>query len=69
MDSLDLPPRPLQLPLPFAVPAASPSPPPLAAVVIRPRTLWRRLPPAQQAQVRQTLTRICREVLDDPAEC
>ncbi len=61
-------PPPIQLALPFAVPAATPSPPPLAEVVIRPRTLWRRLTPRQQAQVRQTLTRICQEVLDDTAQ-
>lgn len=66
MDALN---RPIQLPLPLAAPAAIPSPPPLAEVVLRPRTLWRRLSPAQQAQVRQTLTRICQEVLDDPTQC
>jgi hypothetical protein len=56
-----------QLPLPFAPPAATPSPPPLAEVVIRPPTLWRRLTPELRAQARRTLVQICQEVLDaDP---
>jgi hypothetical protein len=61
------PPRQLPLPLPFAPPVATPSPPPLAEVVIRPPTLWRRLTPDLRAQARRTLVRICQEVLDaDP---
>lgn len=73
MDLPPLPPPPpplrqLPLPLPFAPPAAvTPSPPPLAEVVIRPPTLWRRLTPELRAQARRTLVRICQEVLDaDP---
>ena len=59
------PPVPTQLALPIPRPAdATPSPPPLAEVVVRPRTLWRRLSPAQQHQVRQTLVRIWQEALD-----
>lgn len=66
MDALANPPHGTQLPLPFDPPdAVIPSPPPLAEVVIRPRTLWRRLSPDHQAQVRQTFVRICQEVLDD----
>jgi hypothetical protein len=61
MDPTPSPPR--QLALPFAPPAATPSPPPLADVTIRPRALWRRLSPAQQHRVRRALVRICQEVL------
>ena len=62
---MDRPPTPQQLRLPFTVPdAVTPSPPPLAEVVLRPRTLWRRLPPHLRDQARQTLVRICQEVLD-----
>ncbi len=60
------PPRPMQLSLPLAVPDAIRSPQPLAKVVVRPRTVWRRLTPDMRAQVRHTLIRICQEVLDDP---
>ena len=67
MDVLDPLPRPTQLPLPLAVPAATPSPPPLAEVVIRPPILWRRLTPELRAQVRRTLVQICQEVLDADA--
>jgi hypothetical protein len=68
MDPLPHPPHPTQLPLPLARPdAAIPSPPPLAEVVIRPRTLWRRLTPDLRAQARRTLVQICQGVLDDPA--
>lgn len=64
---MDPHPLPTQLPLPFARSDADviPSPPPLAEVVIRPRTLWRRLTPPLRTQVRQTLVRIYQEVLDD----
>jgi hypothetical protein len=66
MDPLADPPHLTQLTLPLDPPAAvTLSPPPLAEVVIRPPTLWRRLPPDRQAQVRQTFVRICQEVLDD----
>jgi hypothetical protein len=66
MDPLAAPPHLTQLPLPLDPPdAVIPSPPPLAEVVIRPRTVWRRLPPERQARARQTLVRICQEVLDD----
>lgn len=66
MDPLADPPHLTQLPLPLDSPAVvTPSPPPLAEVVIRPQTLWRRLPPDDQARVRQTFLRICQEVLDD----
>jgi len=66
MDSLAAPPRLTQLPLPLDPPdVVTLSPPPLAEVVIRPRTLWRRLPPDRQARARQTFVRICQEVLDD----
>lgn len=58
---------PTQLPLPLDVPAAIRSPQPLADVVIRPRTLWRRLPLDLQGRIRQTLIQICQEVLDDGA--
>lgn len=60
------PPQPTQLPLPLDPPdAAIPFPPPLVEIVIRPPSLWRRLPPDRRHQVRQTLIRICQEVLDD----
>lgn len=66
MDPLARPPQLIQLPLPLDPPdAVTPSPPPLAEVVIRPRTLWRRLTPDRRAQARQALVRICQEVLDD----
>ena len=67
MDQSLMSPAPTQLPLPFDPPdAGTPFPPPLVEVVIRPPTLWRRLPPERHQQVRETLIRICQEVLDDP---
>jgi hypothetical protein len=68
---MDLLPHPLprQLRLPLDLPdAVTPSPPPLAEVVVQPRQLWRRLSPDLQRQVRQTLIQICQEVLDDSAQ-
>ncbi len=63
MEPLPSPP-PRQLPLPLApLDAATHFLPPLADVTIRPRTLWRRLSPAQQHRVRQTMVQICQEVL------
>jgi hypothetical protein len=63
------PPIPTQLALPFSPPdAVTRFLPPLAEVVVRPRHLWRRLSPAQQDQLRQTLVRIWQEVLDADAQ-
>ena len=63
------PPTSTQLILPFDLPdAVIPSPLPLVDVTTRPRVLWRRLSPAQQRQVRQTLVRIWQEVLNADAQ-
>jgi hypothetical protein len=58
-------PPPRQLPLPYALPTALPTPPPPVPCWTRPEQVWRSLSPEVQQQIRQTWLRVLREVIDD----
>ena len=58
----------MQLPLPLAVPAARPQPPPLAEITTKPEQVWRSVSPEVQARIRQTWLGVLGEVTDDRHE-
>jgi hypothetical protein len=63
-------PRQLTLPLdpwdpPEALPSTTPTPP---AIPLTPQQVWATLPPAAQAQLRQTMLRILQEVVHGAPE-